>query len=119
MADINPNKVTPFDMCTCSKCGPPWRDPEVPWVRPADPFEAFMQGGSWMTLCPECGNKRCPGAVNHRFPCSHSNDPAVNAEFWKTIYPDMGPTDHNTIIWYDSDGNRHENGTGVVLPDGG
>ena len=27
-----------------------------------------------MILCPECGNKRCPKANNHRNYCSGSND---------------------------------------------
>lgn len=28
-----------------------------------------------MIVCPDCGNKRCPKATNHRFACTHSNDP--------------------------------------------
>jgi len=28
-----------------------------------------------MTLCPSCGNKRCPHADNHRNECSGSNEP--------------------------------------------
>ena len=27
-----------------------------------------------MSLCPNCGNKRCPGAANHENECSGSND---------------------------------------------
>lgn len=28
----------------------------------------------YMILCPECGNKRCNKASNHRYACTHSND---------------------------------------------
>lgn len=28
-----------------------------------------------MILCPSCGNKRCPKALNHRFMCTNSNQP--------------------------------------------
>lgn len=28
-----------------------------------------------MSLCPHCGNKRCPGARDHNNECSGSNDP--------------------------------------------
>jgi DNA-directed RNA polymerase subunit RPC12/RpoP len=29
---------------------------------------------SKMILCPECGNKRCPKASDHRLQCTDSND---------------------------------------------
>lgn len=52
--------ATPFDLCTCGVCGPPWR--EGPNWREEDygPF-----GPAWMHLCPTCGDKRCPGAMRH------------------------------------------------------
>ncbi|WP_419637208.1 hypothetical protein, partial [Thiolapillus sp.] len=28
-----------------------------------------------MILCPECGNKRCPHASDHRLACTGSNEP--------------------------------------------
>lgn len=28
---------------------------------------------SYMILCPKCGNKRCPKALDHRFKCTGSN----------------------------------------------
>jgi hypothetical protein len=28
-----------------------------------------------MILCPECGNKRCPRASDHRLDCTGSNEP--------------------------------------------
>jgi len=30
---------------------------------------------SQMIVCPECGNKRCPHASDHRFACTKSNQP--------------------------------------------
>lgn len=30
---------------------------------------------SRMIVCPDCGNKRCPKATNHRLDCTDSNDP--------------------------------------------
>jgi hypothetical protein len=35
---------------------------------------AVTEGMSRMFLCPDCGNKRCPRATDHREPCSGSND---------------------------------------------
>jgi len=28
-----------------------------------------------MILCPDCGNKRCPRATDHRLTCTNSNEP--------------------------------------------
>lgn len=28
-----------------------------------------------MVVCPDCGNKRCPKATDHRLPCTDSNEP--------------------------------------------
>jgi hypothetical protein len=28
-----------------------------------------------MVVCPECGNKRCPKASDHRHECTDSNEP--------------------------------------------
>lgn len=30
---------------------------------------------TYMILCPDCGNKRCPQAINHRNKCTRSNEP--------------------------------------------
>ena len=29
----------------------------------------------YMSLCPICGNKRCPKATHHRLDCTNSNNP--------------------------------------------
>lgn len=36
---------------------------------------ALPLSASKMVLCPECGNKRCPKASNHRNTCTGSNEP--------------------------------------------
>jgi len=45
----------------------------------ADCVTCFRQRGGWlrvrMFLCPECGNKRCPKATDHRLKCTGSNEP--------------------------------------------
>ena len=48
---------TPWDICACLHCGPPYRA-EVPEWRD-QPYP------SWMALCPTCGSSRCPGATRH------------------------------------------------------
>jgi len=35
----------------------------------------FPVSTSKMILCPECGNKRCPHASDHRLKCTESNEP--------------------------------------------
>jgi Zn finger protein HypA/HybF involved in hydrogenase expression len=30
---------------------------------------------SQMIVCPECGNKRCPHATDHKLDCTNSNEP--------------------------------------------
>ena len=39
--------------CPCFKCDQPFEE--------IDGFKLIIR----MSLCPECGNKRCPGAMNH------------------------------------------------------
>jgi hypothetical protein len=36
-----------------------------------DPVRFFRR----MIVCPECGNKRCPRASDHRLDCTGSNEP--------------------------------------------
>ena len=37
-------------------------------------FDCMPLSASKMILCPECGNKRCPKASDHRNCCTGSND---------------------------------------------
>ena len=39
-----------------------------------------------MILCPECGNKRCPHATDHRLPCTGSNESGQLGSLYG-IYP--------------------------------
>lgn len=52
--------------CHCVSC-----------LEKADPEP--MSGLPWnimiMSLCTECGNKRCPKATNHENACTDSNEP--------------------------------------------
>jgi len=41
-----------------------------------------------MILCPECGNKRCPKASDHRLACTSSNDSGQPG----SVYPKQQPT---------------------------
>ena len=55
--------------CWCFECRK-----DIP-VRPDLPGFLLTEGMTRMFLCPQCGNKRCPRATDHREPCSGSNDP--------------------------------------------
>jgi len=41
---------------------------------------------TYMIVCPDCGNKRCPQAMNHKYKCTSSNDVGQVGEFkqWAT-----------------------------------
>lgn len=80
------NGVTPFDVCCCATCGPPWRDERPEPDRDAE-FGAWLGWHSWMALCPTCGNKRCPGAANHTNVCTGSNATGQPG----SLYADMQP----------------------------
>lgn len=47
--------------CPCLACVPEC----------ADPWSFVAQ----FHVCPNCGNKRCPGGANHANECSGSNEP--------------------------------------------
>lgn len=36
---------------------------------------AGFKATTYMILCPECGNKRCPKASDHDLACTNSNEP--------------------------------------------
>lgn len=69
-----------------------WTAPELPKPFDADcktcgleRQEALENAGQgfWhirMFLCPNCGNKRCPKAENHRHKCTGSNEPNQTPE---------------------------------------
>lgn len=59
--------------------------PSISWeeqfklAEKADCRRCFREAGGFlnvrMFLCPECGNKRCPKATDHRLDCTNSNEP--------------------------------------------
>lgn len=51
--------------CPCYRCDEP------SWPRITVGDRSFPMGR--MSLCPTCGNKRCPGAQDHSNICSGSN----------------------------------------------
>lgn len=53
--------------CWCRTCRP---------VRPEPPEDMRM------VLCPDCGNKRCPKATDHRNACTGSNAPGQAASWY-------------------------------------
>lgn len=42
---------------------------------------------SRMSLCPDCGNKRCPKATNHVNACTNSNAPGQPGSSWEHVKP--------------------------------
>lgn len=51
--------------CRCFQCN----------VNTIDPATGLSVTSMYMTLCRECGNKRCPHATDHRHACTQSNEP--------------------------------------------
>lgn len=43
----------------------------------------FSLASSKMILCPECGNKRCPHASDHRLACTGSNKPGQRGSVYE------------------------------------
>jgi hypothetical protein len=39
--------------------------------------------GKMMIVCPICGNKRCPAAADHLYPCTDSNEPGQPGSVYK------------------------------------
>lgn len=62
------SQSTPYAICTCRACGPPWRE-TIPKPTEESSFAESLSWNSWMALCPKCGWKRCPGAADHRNKC--------------------------------------------------
>lgn len=40
-----------------------------------------------MSLCPECGNKRCPKAAHHDNACTGSNEAGQKGSSWENVKP--------------------------------
>ena len=66
--------------------------PEACWCFQCDqdgltnhpPLASLFFARTRMNLCPQCGNKRCPRATNHRNGCTGSNDPGQAGSLYAT-----------------------------------
>lgn len=45
------------------------------WCHTCRPVSLYPPDNMRMVLCPDCGNKRCPKANDHRNACTGSNEP--------------------------------------------
>jgi hypothetical protein len=50
-----------------------------------------------MILCPECGNKRCPKASDHRLACTNSNEPGQPGSIYTSPPAQQEPVAHAVI----------------------
>jgi hypothetical protein len=71
---VLPDPEEDEDTCTCHRCIEE-KNLITPW--------GFPLSSGRMILCPECGNKRCPKASDHRHACTNSNEPGQPG----SIYP--------------------------------
>jgi hypothetical protein len=51
-----------------------------------------------MTLCRDCGCKRCPKATNHLHACSQSNDSGQFGSCYGEECPDVCCTEYNAFV---------------------
>lgn len=72
----------PLEYCfKCQDCGRsdvPAREPGEPAVCPCRRCDDARRNAAIapkFIVCPLCGNKRCPHATSHVFPCTGSNEP--------------------------------------------
>ena len=56
--------------------------PEQCWCRTCRPI---TQADNRKVLCPDCGNKRCPKATDHRNACTGSNEPGQPGSSYPTV----------------------------------
>lgn len=68
------------EQCICHRC-----------IKENDLREgAFPLSSTIMILCPECGNKRCPKASDHRLSCTESNESGQEGSVY-TAQPEQKP----------------------------
>jgi Zn finger protein HypA/HybF involved in hydrogenase expression len=53
------------------------------WCHKCFEEETGFSNYLWMTLCPNCGNKRCPKATDHRLECTGSNEPGQKGSVYE------------------------------------
>lgn len=68
LAELEVQLPAPEPDCWCARCWGAFNIAER--HRAGD----FFAGRSFMHICPDCGNKRCPRAAWHGWQCNGSND---------------------------------------------
>lgn len=50
--------------------------PAAPGTCPCETCQRIATDGNvwWLVVCPQCGSKRCPHAIDHGFACTGSNE---------------------------------------------
>ena len=59
-----------LDVCPCRACQDDQISKQTVFAGLTFPYSM-----THMVVCPQCGNKRCLHAHNHRYVCSKSNEP--------------------------------------------
>lgn len=67
--DLAHGKITQSP-CPCEKCEKEYRP------------EGYL-GRHFFTICPICGNKRCPKGTDHDLECTNSNEPGQKGSSWE------------------------------------
>jgi len=62
---VLPNFRTQDSNCRCIRC----------LRERGSMINGFPEETKYMIVCPQCGNKRCPHASDHRHACTNSNEP--------------------------------------------
>jgi hypothetical protein len=59
-------------------------------------------------VCPDCGNKRCPKANDHRNACTNSNEVGQKGSSWEHVKP-LAQPEQEPVAWLSTDsiGERH------------
>jgi hypothetical protein len=65
--------------CGCIKCVDARQTEALALGNP----DAWARMVITMSLCPVCGNKRCPKASNHEFECTGSNEPGQEGSVYR------------------------------------
>lgn len=58
--------------CVCHRC---IREHNIKAGTGEDWFSQLPYSSTYMVHCPDCGNKRCPKASDHKLDCTGSNEP--------------------------------------------
>lgn len=71
------------ERCECHRCIDDFGLKGGDQRTPGDFFSMLPLSATKYILCPECANKRCPRASNHRLDCTGSNEPGQEGSIYK------------------------------------